>query len=216
MTNKYDLIFPIGPACRPAYYLELSKIRKCAYPFDWLGINLKTILKLFQENFNNFFLEYKEQKEVIDERYRHVIDSNEIICAHHIPFDISLSEGVENFRELMNKRFKRLKENIEKSSNICMITNRNIDEKELIEFLNDFSKLYKDKKIDLINIRNIKENEYQKEIIINSNLKFIEFGFQDINILGDNPHTNSKFWLGNEEKWLKIMEYLKERKKVNE
>lgn len=213
MTNKYDLIFPIGPACRPAYYLELSRIRKCAYPFDWLGINLETILKLFQENFNNFFLEYVEQKEQIDKNYRQVIDSNKIICAHHIPLNISLKEGVENFRKLMHKRFKRLKDNIKKSSNICMITNQNTSEKELIVFLNNFGKLYKDKKIDLINIRNIDEKEYQKEIIVSNNLKLIEFGFKDINILGDNPHTNSKFWLGNEEKWLKIMEYLKERKK---
>lgn len=213
MINKYDLIFPIGPACRPAYYLELSKIRNCAYPFDWLGINLETILKLFQEDFNNFFLEYEEQKEQIDERYRCLIDSNRIICAHHIPLNVSLKESIENFRKLMHKRFKRLKANIENSSNICMITNQDLSEKELIEFLNNFGELYKDKKIDLINVRNIDKKEYQKEIEVNNNLRLIEFGFKDLNILGDNPQTNSKFWLGNEEKWLKIMEYLKERKK---
>lgn len=216
MTTKYDIIFSIGPACRPAYYLELSKIRTCAYPFDWLGISLNTIIELFDADFKNFFESYHEQNKIIDNRYRNVIDDNGIICAHHIPINEPLTSGVQSFKELMQKRFTRLKDNIVSSKHVCMLTNQSIDADSIIDFLKAFKKFYPNKEITLINIRDTYKANYFKKRLISKNLSFIEFGFKDINKLGDNPKTNPMFWIGNEEEWLKVMSYLKERKNKNE
>jgi len=217
--NKYDLIFSIGPACRVAYYLELCHIRNKAYPFDWLGTDIDTILHLFKTDFADFFKEYTDQTAITwhADNLRNVVDQNEIIAAHHIPLSKPLEIGVAEFKQLMLKRYTRLKNDLNDAQNIVMITYQELAREKLIYFLNEFAIVYPNKEITLICIHSRKDSDRVIDFKIDKNLTLIEYYFNDINKDGELPDKNPNFWLGNEEKWISVMNDLKlERKRKNE
>ncbi len=213
MISKYDLVFSIGPTCRVAYYLQLSNLRTYAYPFDWLGTNLKIIISLFKSDFKLFLNNYQD---ISDEwhvpGFKNIKDNNGIIIAHHIKDDIEIEEAITNCKKLMTKRYRRLKEHLKLASNIAIVTNQNVNLEELKNFLKTFSDLFPNKKITLVNIKSNKKEKQRLEINLSHNLKIMEYYFNDVNKDGDIKDINPNFWLGNEAKWLEVMEELKKGK----
>ncbi|MCM1052688.1 MAG: papain-like cysteine peptidase [Ruminococcus sp.] len=213
MVNKYDLVFSIGPFCRPAYYLTLTGLRTYAYPFDWLGTDLKTVLRLFESDFNVFLNSFQDVSEEWHiPGLKRIKDNNGIIIAHHIKEDEDIGAAILNCKKLMQKRYNRLKEHIKEARNIAMLTNQNVNLEELKSFLKAIGLLFPNKNITLINIQNRLIEEPKLEIDICKNLKIIEYYFNDINKDDDSENINPNFWIGNEEKWLEVIDTLRKGK----
>lgn len=208
--NEFDIVFSLGPCCRPAYYLQLCGLRTFAYPLDWQGCSIESALHLYETNFEDFFIQYKDlsklKKDCTLEGLRYVVDvKNNIKSMHHIKNNIPLDEAVSEFKEIMIKRYNRLNGNLNNASSILIVSNYNKKLSTLSEFLIRFSKIYKNKKITLINIHSRKNGKNRYVHKINENLSIIEYFFNDINKDGEDPKYNKNFWLGNEEKWIEII-----------
>ena len=64
----------LGSSCSVAYQLQKHKIRKCAYPFDWIRIiKLSDITNILKNDFCN----YIESCEKINESYSYPISNND-------------------------------------------------------------------------------------------------------------------------------------------
>lgn len=208
--TEFDVVFSLGPHCRPAYYLQLCGLRTLAYPLDWQGCSIESALHLYETNFNDFFVQYKDLSKLktncIEEGLRYVVDvKNNIISMHHIKYNMPLDEAVSAFKKIMIKRYNRRDKNLNKANSILIVCNYNKKLSTLIQFLIRFSKIYKNKKITLINIHSRKNGKNRHVHIINDNLSIIEYFFNDINKDGMDPKYNKNFWLGNEEKWIEII-----------
>lgn len=208
--TEFDIVFSLVPYCRPAYYLQLCGLRRCAYSLDWQGCSIENTLHLYETNFKDFFVQYKDlsklKTDCIEEGLRYVVDvKNNIISMHHIKDNMPLDEAVSVFRKIMIKRYNRFNKNLNKASSILIVCNYNKKISTLIEFLIRFSKLYSNKKITLINIHSRKNGKNKHVHIVNNNLSIIEYFFYDVNKDGDDPKYNKKIWLGNEEKWIEII-----------
>jgi len=206
--NNFDTIFSLGPCCRPAYYLQLCGLRKCAYPLDWQGCPLESALHLYQTGFQDFFNDYTDlsRKAKCLKGLRHVIDNkNNIVSMHHIKDNIPLDQAVKKFKETMIKRYIRLDKHLRNANSILILANHNKKKDELVNFVIEFSKIYKHKRITLINIHDRKNGKNKHIYKINADLKVIEYFINDENKNGKNPKTNKDFWLGNEEKWTEII-----------
>ena len=56
-----DYFIPLGPACRPAYWLQRTGLRQCSLPFDWLGLyDLNLIVRTLHEGVRFWFETYTE------------------------------------------------------------------------------------------------------------------------------------------------------------
>lgn len=210
--NEFDIIFSLGPWCRPAYYIQLCGLRKCAYPLDWQGCPLDSALHLYQTGFKDFFNEYADLSKPTEdlEGMRRVNDKiNNIVSIHHIKDNIPLDKGVNEFKTLMLKRYKRLDKHLKNANSIMMLSNHNKRKKDLQNFVINFSEIYPNKKITLVNIHNRKNGKHKHIYKINDDLQIIEYFINDINKLGPDPKKNKNFWLGNEEKWIEIMKEYK-------
>lgn len=205
---KFDLIFSIGPACRPAYHLKQNYLRLFACPLDWqMNYSLATCLHLFQTSFETFFeniYENPDQKGARDNRY--IIDvQNSITSIHHFTSKLPLLEAQSEFRTTMKKRYSLLHLTILKSKMVGLICNRNDSLEELSYFLLHFGEIYPNTSFVLINIRSvsslakIESSEYQ----LNSRLSIKEYTFCDeydtVN------HSDGNLWLGNVDAWNQIL-----------
>lgn len=208
--EKYDVVFSLGPACRPAYYLQLCGLRNCAYPLDWQMYSIESALHLYETNFSDFFLEYEDLSYTREKRLkglRYVLDpKNNVISMHHIKDNIPLNKAVDEFRKLMLKRYKRLDNNLNNAKKILIVSNYNEELSVFSNFLLRFSNIYKNKKITLVNIHSDSNYKNRQVHCINDNLCVVEYYFNDVNINGADPNRNKNFWLGNEEEWIKVLE----------
>ncbi len=207
--ESFDIVFSLGPACRPAYYLQLCGLRTCAYPLDWQMYSIESALHLYETRFSDFFLEYDDLSHTREKRLeglRYVLDTkNNVISMHHIKDNIPLSEAVDEFRATMLRRYKRLNENLNNAKTILILSNHERELDILVNFLLRFSNIYKNKKITLVNIRSIRNGKNKHIHKINDDLCVVEYYFNDVNKNGEDPIHNENFWLGNEEKWIEVL-----------
>lgn len=201
---RLDLIFSIGPACRPAYHLKQHFLRFFSSPLDYqMGYSLSTVLHLFQTSFSDFFSETEEDltKNGAHNNRRIIDTKNTIISLHHFDRDIPLSEAKDQFQSVMHKRFDTLHRAILDASTVGLICNRSETISELSSFLEAFGSLYPDQHFTLINIRNgpsastVEKNEY----LINHRLTILEYTGCDV-YPPDDDYENF-FWIGNPSLW---------------
>lgn len=199
-----DLIFSVGPACRPAYHLKQNFLRTFSCPLDWqMAYSLDTCLTLFQTGFQTFFTSIQEDSSRKGATgCRRIIDiQNSIISIHHFSSKYPLAEAQRLFRSTMLKRYYILHNTIMQSDTIGLICNRNDSIEKLSDFLLAFGNIYPNQKILLINIRDnqklnsLMEHEYK----INSQLSIREYTFSDKHPFTKDQESNS--WLGNTEYW---------------
>lgn len=193
----FDLFIPLGIACRPAHYLRDMNLRFFSCPLDWMmDYTLGTALELFKNNFDDFFMNIKEDKSYVG-LYKKVQDvSNRIISIHHFRPDYDIDTELSIFRKIMLKRYRRLNIFLRKAKNICIVSNRNDTIEILSEFLKEFNNLYPWLKITFINIKN-SDNKKIEEFIINDKLSIIHYSFVDVN--RNNDASNPGAWVGNEQ-----------------
>ena len=204
---KTDLIIPIGNDCRIAIYLDRLKLRKYAFPLDWmLNFSFNDILQLFSTDFKTFFTDISLNKDIKNGDNKLVVmdNRNKMLSLHHFPPDIPLPESQTNVRKLMLKRYKLLKGLIRFSRHITFISFRDEDEAAQIGFLENMFKIT-NKNLLLVNITSKQETKF-REIIINGHLKIMQYEFNN-SPLADYHYENdvSADMLGNINKWEEIV-----------
>lgn len=208
---KVDCMIPVGEACRPCQHLRKNNLRISAFPLDWMmSYSLQTAIHFFETKFADFF----ENIEEIPDRYcgnhKFIKDvKNGVISIHHFRKDEPLESEHKKFRKMMLGRAEKLHNILKNSHSIGLICNRkDASDKELIDFIEKFSKIYPNKKITLINVVNEDIPDFKNNVLFeNENLKIIQFIFKDVPPVKD----EKKFpqWEGNPECWKKIMENIK-------
>ena len=211
----FDVIVPIGKACRPAKHLSENRLRVSAYPMDWMKkYDIKTLTHLFETGFEDFFVECVEDEEQEIELHknpahgdkRYVIDTkNNISSIHHFFIKDSFEKGKEQFLEKMTKRAKLLMSRLSAAEKILFIGNRDESREELKEFLTAMQqKCFQNADITLINMR------HDDKIAIDAPMKifredegkwhFCEYTFNDTHETGGYDG-----WIGKAERWNSVL-----------
>lgn len=203
----FDAIFSIGGACRPANYLKQHDLRLCANPLDWMmKYSLDTVIHLYQSKFNDFFIDFIEDKK---KNHWFIDVKNNITSIHYeeIGFDN------KKFNRKMKKRFITVNKILLKANNICFISQRNENLNTFSDFLKKMEYLYPGK-ITLINIFHngeidgiISPVKYTKKQI-SERLELIQYEFNDIHPNGNDINSNPDYWLGNTHLWNNIIEQI--------
>ena len=208
---KFDYIMSLGNACRPAAALRRNNLRFYSSPFDWMmNYSLSTITDFFENGFHDFFINHIDLN-MDKNNFRRIQDvKTGMISMHSFPTDIPIEERYLQFFEIMKRRFDRLKKIIHNSQEICFISNRDGQVKNIEKFLLDMDRLFPNKILVYINIENSVEIgiSYKK---IKTNCYIYNFHFNDVHPDGAGPE-NPKFWLGNTKEWDKILKKIQLRK----
>lgn len=207
--SKYsvDCIFSLGSACRPAAWIKKSGMRYQASPLDWMtGYSLDTVIKLFETKFEDFFEEIEEIPGKFCGGCKYVRDKkNKIMSIHHFGKNSPLKVEQEKFRKMMLCRANKVDKILNESNTIGLICNRsNVTPAEFMEFVERFEKIYKNKKIVLINIFNENIKEMKKSILFEDDKStIIQFTFSDKKCIEDKDEFPT--WMGNAKKWRAVM-----------
>ncbi len=164
---KGDCVFSVGSACRPAQWLRKTSKRFQASPFDWMmKYSLDTVIHCFKNKFADFFEDAEATGEIIGSQ-RVVRDKkNGIVSMHHFSKYVSLEDGKKDVRAKMIRRAKRVDKILKKSNSIILICNRQRDSlDDFKKFIRNFSKLYPDRNIALINIHSDNNSSVRSETL---------------------------------------------------
>lgn len=208
---EVDCMISVGEACRPCQHLRKNSLRISAFPLDWMmSYSLETAIHFFETQFADFFENIEEIPNKYCGNHKFVKDvKNGVISIHHFRKDEPLESEHKKFRTMMLGRAKKLHNILKNSHSIGLICNRkDASGRELINFIEKFSKIYPNKKITLINVVDEDIPEFKKSVLFeNENLKIIQFTFKDAPAVKD----EKKFpqWEGNPDCWKKIMENIK-------
>lgn len=205
--RSYDLFLSIGPACRPAWYLQYNNLRQIASPLDWqMAYSLDTVIQLFRTSFSTFFYNISEDVSKSGDK-RWVIDkTNHIISIHDFDKKIPLEDRQQEFISQMYRRYVNLHNKLKASNTLMLICNREDNIKKLENFLLDFSGLYENLDITLMNIRNdcsMNDTDiFTEKYNISDKLTIIEHIFND----SIDCKTGEKYsWTGNRALWNSIL-----------
>lgn len=202
-VTKFDVIFSIGVACRPAYYLRRYCFRRLSCPLDWqMNYSLDTVTHLFKTKFRDFFEEIEEDDSYTGVKRKVWDIKNQICSVHHFDRETDLKLNQECFREIMSKRFERLDQKLKKADSIGIICNRGQSIDKLEEFLKIFSRIYPQKKVVLINVRDENTNDRTVEQhVIDEYLEIHEYVFRD------KEGCDEENWRGNRENWIWVLRH---------
>ncbi len=213
--NCFDVIVPIGKACRPAKHLSENRLRTNAYPMDWMKkYDIKTLTHLFETGFSDFFEECSEDEALTKELHknpshgdkRYVIDTkNNISSIHHFFLKDTFENGKNQFREKMNKRAGLMMSRLREAEKILFIGNRDETREELKEFLNIMhQKCFSKADITLINVRHDEKMAMDAPIrIIREDegvCHFCEYIFND-----SYEKSGWDAWIGNTKRWNELL-----------
>jgi len=108
-------IISLGSNCCICYQLNKYNLRKKAYPFDWVKININQLLNVLENNFNNYYesIEFKKISE-----FHKLIDDDETILEedslilynyYKIQFahELNKIDQIEEFRKKICNRVDR-------------------------------------------------------------------------------------------------------------
>ena len=210
-----DFLLSIGKHCRPAIQLRNNDLRYFSSPLDWIGgYTLDILLKLYKNNFENFFKNFKidyDKKAATDsiwveDTYYNIFDM------HHFKNDVNINEYLPEYRNMMKKRADRLKKYFEISTDVVLVAERDENKDEMIDFLKSFSNIYPNLNVRLFNIRDdrnmdfisYKENKYFDD----GKLSYIEYIINDTN---NGEETIS----GNNLVWKNVLSNYKLRQNIN-
>lgn len=233
-----DCAVTAGPRCRPAWRLREGGKRFQATPFDWMKeYSLDTFINCYQNEFSDFFKEIKiipkkgershngqninsvrkEREDGDTTVHRQVKDTkNNIVSIHHFKDWLSLEEGQADVREKMLRRGKKVIDIFKRSDTIILLSDRQEESlDDFKKFINKFSKLYPDKNITLVVVRNSDSNRVRKSVVYRGfahqsgekaaqgerkKLMIIQYSFKNANTEGKKYK-----WEGNDAGWKKVI-----------
>ena len=200
-----DVVVSFGPNCRAADALKRNHLRFFSSPFDWMmKYKLQDVYNILKNKGKDFFSDFKESEISNGTKYRYIIsESTGMVAMHHFYKFIPVDEAYFIFNNKMQKRFAKLDEILLNAKSLCIITSRHSKTDDIINFVNDFSNLYKFEKVYFINIYNDSVEKIEK--VIYKNLTIYQCHFSDVHPDGNNRMLNKKFWKGNVEIWDDIL-----------
>ena len=221
---KCDCIFSVGPACRPAQWLRKTHKRFQSAPLDWMmKYSLGTAMHCFKNRCADFFEDVRATGEIIGENRVVVDKKNGIVSMHHFSKNASAEEGKWGFRDKMLRRARKVDQIFKNSRSIILIANRQKDSlDDFKRFVNDFSKLYPDRNIALINIHSNNSNTVTKETLYEGiaatsekkskktksgvkNRKQNKNKRKKLRVIQYNFNDSSSSWEGNPSGWMYVM-----------
>lgn len=200
-VKHIDFMISLGPDCRPNINIQCNGFRYFSAPLDSVGTrSLKTILHLYESKFADYF-----------ERYEILYDNqtttngfwvedivNNIYSVHYFKKNMSIDESYRRFKEMMGRRAKRLDDLLKSAKKIVLAAERLETKDEMIWFLKEFSNLYPNLDIELINVRNdtmMGFDEINEERIIDEKkLSYTEYFFNDTRKCMVVPEGNIELW----------------------
>ena len=169
------IYIPLGNSCSITYNLKLLKLRKYAFPFDWVRvINFNNVTKLIQNkfygflDFNNFKFKEFSDKFTVDGKKGSYIYSNNY-CSFYHEFNKLIEEHHFNmFKEKYLRRIERFFNFMNSNNEIIFIREEfgKLKISKINNFINCINEIYPDLNYKLIIITNQKINFSHK------NLKF--------------------------------------------
>ncbi len=201
--NKYNNYISIGYNCFTSMLLNNLKLRKEAYPLDWVVCTPEWVLKYFKTNFKNYYLpneiaqnNYLGQ-EFYWERHHKMAEANHFHCENNTS-DNSLSIYQDN-RNKYERRIERINKLLNTKESILFIyqaeysINSSSGEKIELDLKMNEDKYHN----DLINLKTFFKSKYPEQkidilvIYYNSNKYETQMKNDNIFIFNiDIPKTN--------------------------
>lgn len=203
-----DLFVPLGRACRPAHYLRENNLRFCSLPFDWMmDYPLSVVIETLKNGVDNWCEDYEEFAKRGNERT--VKDTRTgMYLLHAFPTSIEVSDYIQTFREIFNKRNIRFKKLLQTSNKVCFIVNRRTScYIGVNNFLQQILSMFSHLNIVLINVIN-SEHKYCLYYKFTDKLEYYEIHDNDIYGNGSTNELDSNFWKGNEDLWNEVCSHL--------
>ena len=206
----YDVYLPIGENCNPTYYLRAFGLRTEAYPLDWMGFGTRTMIRLFQTGFRDYFSSIAEEESPEASPCRRIRDTaNGVVSLHHFPKDREVADVLDGFRSTMRLRYLRLHDRLMSSGSLLMLCYSQDAEEQVENTLLQFSGIYPHLSIHLANVCDAPEmastelRREQREL--NDRLRMTCYYFNNSFDTGN----RKKFGLwGNEAMWQRTMKEL--------
>lgn len=164
---EYEFI-GLGSNCSICYQLNKYNLRKQAYPFDWVKLNLNELIDILDNNFINYYetIEFKKKSEIHKLVNDNILTESSLILSncYKIQFAHELNniDKIDEFKKKIINRIERFLEIKNSNKNYIFIR---------IELgkikLNWENKIFK-----LIKLLNKFINKFTLKLIINSKKKF--------------------------------------------
>lgn len=181
-NKEYDLICSLGGNCAAAHNLRIRNLRTVAYPFDWTYFKSdRAIYKLadnFVDGFKNFLkkenLELLPVNEAHSDKFQYLDKYSDIIWANHFCSSIENEHTYLAVKTKIDRRFKRLIDNIAKSSSILFVISVYYETQlDAFKYLHNILKtLYPNKKFD---IKVISFNCLNDELLTENNIELYKY-----------------------------------------
>jgi hypothetical protein len=160
--------------------------------------SLDIALESIESKFENFFDNITEdlsRSEFLPNRY--IVDQRTgMVDMHLFPKNLTIQEGKNKHREIMIRRSNRLDSHIKLSNSILFVSNRIDPVEEFDKFSLGVNKIYSNKKIYNINIRD--SDRHCKQVYeFDRNRLLIEYQFEDTY----KGESESESWIGNINEW---------------
>tara|TARA_B100000035_G_C20948562_1_gene530893 strand:- start:100 stop:762 length:663 start_codon:yes stop_codon:yes gene_type:complete len=201
--NKFDTIIPIGYNCGSGMVLNNLKLRKCAYPLDWVVSNPEYVYTYFLTDFKDYYLTNENDTTNYIGQYFNYFLTSDNHNTHKTSADDEIIENTKSIFENNKIKFKRrierllnhLKTNnktlffhmkeykINKNNDIDLLENEKIYDEYLLKLSNFIEEVYSPLKHVLLVIDfGTTEEIIVQDRIITITLKNIVLDYKRFNI----------------------------------
>lgn len=195
-----DYFIPLGPACRPAYWLRHTGLRQCSLPFDWLEwYDLDFIIRTLREGVRFWFKTHTETN--TEPQTRTVIDKTiNLRSKHAFPKTQTVDEYLPTFYDIFERRNNCFRHILETSKHVCFICNRNDTVDNFSEFADKLHEMYPHLKMTFLNVIHSDTVRAVAEHKKNDYCTVYTVTGYDIR-----PNDSVRAWLGSPDLWLDIL-----------
>ena len=206
-TLPMDFVMSVGPACRPAQQVKHAGLRFTAAPMDWMQLYpLEAVTHIYETGFADFFAEIEDITPDPTKKKRRVVDTKNDICSiHHFPANVPLAKGQKDVRKTMAKRYKRIHGFLRSAERICFVCNREDSPAELLEFMEDFGRIYPKAEMVMCNMRHRDTDGISVAKYGSGKCTVYEASFRDVNPAGADIALNPEAWHGNTPRWQEVL-----------
>ena len=207
--KTYDFILPIGENCRPAGNLRDFEVRKQYLPFDWKVFSLPAFLHVMETGFEDYFAEIRllAEEGISATGHFFVRDiKNDILSMHDFRTNADLEKERLRMRQRDIAASKRIEEGMRSAKQVLLVSSRTEFMDELTAFLTQFSKMYPDANMTMVNIRHQEDLDFgiytENGSWSNGMLSLDDYAVNEITP-GETFLTST--WKGNQGQWAAIL-----------
>lgn len=202
VMKKYDLILPLGSACKTTHNLRKRNLQRESLPFDWiLLLDTQVIIQLLRSHFQGFLLRENMKKKELENTLHDVyVDvSSKIEFWHDFPLNCNFDEMFDEVKRKYKRRIDRMYDDIRHARNILLfrtviVAEGTLTDEQLLKDYQDFCEIFPNKNVDYIYVNLFHEPCEYQETYFNPHL---------LKINAFTPKEDE--WMGNQELFDKIL-----------